>query len=161
MQASATMTADDHQAFGELLQQHRGIVFKVAGTYARSAEDRDDLAQEIAVQLWRAWPGYDPSRRFSTWMYRIALNVAISFLRSDGHRRRHAVPLDEAIHDMADDNGPDHATAARLPVLPRLLAPPATPNRPLLPLTPPDPRPRDVPAVLAIPTTNGNTKLPP
>src|SRR3546814_1544616 len=86
MQASATMTADDHQAFGELLQQHRGIVFKVAGTYARSAEDRDDLAQEIAVQLWRAWPGYDPSRRFSTWMYRIALNVAISFLRSDGHR---------------------------------------------------------------------------
>src|SRR3546814_20351390 len=103
MQASATMTADDHQAFGELLQQHRGIVFKVANAYARSAEDRDDLAQEIAVQLWRAWPGYDPARRFSTWMYRIALNVALSFLRSHGHRRRHAVPLDEAVHDMADD----------------------------------------------------------
>src|SRR3546814_16641831 len=86
MQASATMTADDRQAFGDLLQQHRGIVFKVANAYARSAEDRDDLAQEIAVQLWRAWPGYDPARRFSPWLYRIALNVAISFLRSAGHR---------------------------------------------------------------------------
>src|SRR3546814_18035389 len=99
MQASATMTADDHQAFGELLQQHRGIVFKVAGTYARSAEDRADLAQVIAVQLWRAWPAYDPSRRFSPWMYRLALNVAISFLRSHDPRRRNAVLLAEARSD--------------------------------------------------------------
>src|SRR3546814_14735433 len=91
------MPGEYHQAFGELLQQHGCIVFKVAGTYARSAEDRDDLAQEIAVQLWRAWPGYDPSRRFSTWMYRIALNVVISFLRSAAHRRRPAVPLVAAI----------------------------------------------------------------
>src|SRR3546814_15279782 len=56
MQASATMTAEDRQAFGDLLQQHRGIVFKVAHAYARSAEDRDDLATEIAGALWRAWP---------------------------------------------------------------------------------------------------------
>src|SRR3546814_7174734 len=135
MQASATMTADDHQAFGKLLQQHRGIVFKVAGTYARSAEDRDDLAQEIAVQLWRARPGYDPSRRLSTWLYRIALNVALSFRRSDGHRRRHAVPPDAAIHDMADDNGPDQETAERPRVQHPLNAPPATPT----PAPPPPP----------------------
>src|SRR3546814_10309590 len=114
MQASATMTADDRQAFGDLLQQHRGIVFKVANAYARSAEDRDDLAQEIAVQLWRAWTGYDPARRFSTWMYRIALHVAIPFLRSEGHRRRHAVPLDEAVHDMADDSGVEARQSTRL-----------------------------------------------
>src|SRR3546814_15972445 len=134
MQASATMTADDHQAFGELLQQHRGIVFKVARTYARSAEDRDDLAQEIAVQLWRAWPGYDPSRRLPTWMYRIALNVALSFLRSDAQRRRHAVPPEEPIHDMAEDNCPDHATQARLRALHRFI-PPLEPllRAPLLP----------------------------
>ncbi|MCL7714328.1 sigma-70 family RNA polymerase sigma factor [Stenotrophomonas sp. CPCC 101365] len=67
--------------FTELLQRHRGILLKVAGSYARQREDREDLAQEIAAQLWRAWPGYDPARPFSTWMYRIALNVAISQLR--------------------------------------------------------------------------------
>src|SRR3546814_17938815 len=110
MQASATKTADDHQAFGELLQQHRGIVFKVAGTYARSAEDRDDLAQEIAVQLSRGWPGYDQSRRFSTWQYRIALNAPISLLRSDVHPRRPPMPLVHATPNMADANGPGTTT---------------------------------------------------
>jgi len=74
------MTGRQHQQrFESLLHEHRGIVFKVAGLYSRSTADRDDLAQEIATQLWRSFGGYDPARaKFSTWMYRIALNVAIS-----------------------------------------------------------------------------------
>lgn len=77
------MTARRHrQRFTSLLHEYRRIVFKVAGLYARSREDRDDLAQEISVQLWRAFGSYDESRaKFSTWMYRIALNVAISQAR--------------------------------------------------------------------------------
>ena len=83
-------------AFSSLLQRHAGIVFKVANSYARSLDDRDDLAQEIAAQLWHAYPKYDPARSFSTWMYRVALNVAISQLRSVDVRHRHdAVPLDD------------------------------------------------------------------
>lgn len=159
MQASATMTADDRQAFGDLLQQHRGIVFKVANAYARSAEDRDDLAQEIAVQLWRAWPGYDPARRFSTWMYRIALNVAISFLRSDGHRRRHSVPFDEAIHDMADDSGVDHETAAQLRMLHRFMATLEPLNRALLMLYLDERSTREMAEVLGISESNVTTKI--
>ena len=111
MDATLTMTADAGQAFAELLQRHRGIVFKVAGSYARDPHDRDDLAQEIAAQLWRAWPKYDHARPFSTWMYRIALNVAISHLRSETHRRHHAVPLDDALHDVAIDDAADADTA--------------------------------------------------
>ncbi|WP_199100344.1 RNA polymerase sigma factor [Dyella sp. ASV21] len=73
------MNKRDHQRFEALLHEHRGIVFKVAGAYARDMEDRRDLAQEICTQLWRAFPSFDEARgRFSTWMYRIALNVAIS-----------------------------------------------------------------------------------
>ena len=67
--------------FEGLLQSHQGIVFKVANTYCWHSEDRADLVQEIVAQVWRAWPRYDPTRIFSTWMYRIALNVAISFVR--------------------------------------------------------------------------------
>jgi RNA polymerase sigma factor (sigma-70 family) len=66
------------ERFAELFEEHRGIVLKVAGTYCRNPADRDDLAQEIAAQLWRALPRYDAERTFSTWMYPIALNVAIS-----------------------------------------------------------------------------------
>jgi RNA polymerase sigma-70 factor (ECF subfamily) len=76
---------DDGQrqnSFEALLAEHRKIVFKVAATFAREAEDREDLAQEIVVQLWRSFDRYDEGRsKFSTWMYRIALNVAISQLR--------------------------------------------------------------------------------
>lgn len=81
--------------FETLLHEHRGIVFKVASVYARGREDRGDLAQEIAVQLWRSFAGYDPARaKFSTWMYRVALNVAIS------HARRSArdAPLESLGH---------------------------------------------------------------
>jgi RNA polymerase sigma-70 factor (ECF subfamily) len=86
MDTIASMTSHDaRDAFGALLQRHSGIVFKIAGSYARGSEDRADLAQEIAAQLWRAWPHYDPARSVTTWMYRIALNVAISSVR-DGRQ---------------------------------------------------------------------------
>ena len=115
MQTTATMTGDDRQqAFGTLLQRHAGIVFKVANTYARLPEDRADLAQEIAAQLWRAWPKYDPARSASTWMYRVALNVAISHVREQSLRQRHdAVPLDEDLHALPADDGdtPDVTSA--------------------------------------------------
>jgi len=69
---------DASSEFTARVDAHRGILFKVAASYGRSAEDRADLIQDITLQLWRAWPGYDRSRPFATWMYRIALNVAIT-----------------------------------------------------------------------------------
>ncbi len=159
MEASASMTADTQQAFGELLQQHRGIVFKVVNTYARDAEDRADLAQEIAAQLWRAWPDYDPARRFSTWMYRIALNVAISFLRNDGYRRRHAVPLDDALHDMADASATDHETDDQVRVLHRFIATLEPLDRALLLLYLEEHSSREMADVLGISESNVTTKI--
>lgn len=90
MTATLAVPAD----FPALLAAHRGIVHKVAASYARTPEDRADLAQEIALQLWQAWPGYDPARTFSTWMYRVALNVAISWQRREHHRRHEALDDD-------------------------------------------------------------------
>ena len=76
------MSTDRHARFEGLLAEHAGIVSKIAGTYARGPDDRRDLQQEIATQLWRAFGRYDERLgKFSTWMYRIALNVAISHLR--------------------------------------------------------------------------------
>ena len=100
MQQSLYMNAALGAEFATLLDSHRRLVLKVAHTYAHDA-DVEDLAQEIAAQLWRAYPGYDRARRFSTWMYRIALNVAISWLRSDAPRRRRSVPYDSEQHEPA------------------------------------------------------------
>lgn len=74
-------TPEPRQQFEQLLQAHRGIVHKVAGCYSRTPADRADVVQEICLQLWRAFPRYDRQRKFSTWMYRVALNVAISHAR--------------------------------------------------------------------------------
>lgn len=82
--------------FAALIEQHRGIVLKVAHGYCRDPEDRRDLLQDISIQAWRAFPTFDPSRsRFSTWLYRIALNVAISQVRRVHLRQHHHASLDD------------------------------------------------------------------
>ncbi|MCF7751918.1 sigma-70 family RNA polymerase sigma factor [Bacillus subtilis subsp. subtilis] len=92
-----TMTTDDPRTrFASLLAQHRGIVLKIARGYCAHQEDRLDLIQDISVQAWDAFDSFDPARaRFSTWLYRVALNVAISQLRRQQLRQRHHAPLDE------------------------------------------------------------------
>jgi len=88
----------EQRGFEQRMAEHRGIVFKLAGIYARP-EDREDLAQEIYLQLWGAYARYDPERRFSTWMYRVALNVAISFARRAATVDRRTVAM-SAVEDV-------------------------------------------------------------
>ena len=161
MKQAATMAieANRQDEFRELLERHRKIVFKVANTYSRQPDDRADLAQEIAAQLWRAFPGYDPQRAFSTWMYRIALNVAISHVRSEAHRQRHAVPLDDELHDIADDDGPDHEADERVRALHRFIAQLEPLNRALLLLYLEDHSYREIAEILGISETNVSTKI--
>ena len=161
METIARMSSHDpHAAFGTLLDRHRGIVFKVANGYARGIEDRDDLAQEIAAELWRAWPRYDPARSFSTWMYRIALNVAIGHLRAQVVRGRHApLPLDEGLHDVADDNAPDHERAQHLRLLQAFIARQPPLDRALLLLYLDDRPQREIAEILGISESNVSTKI--
>jgi len=101
MQQAAYMSAAAGANFSALLEVNRRLIFKVANTYGRGRADVEDLAQEIAAQSWRAFPTYDPARSFSTWLYRIALNVAISWLRSEAPRRQRSVSFDAQLHDAA------------------------------------------------------------
>lgn len=129
---ATALPRDDRAAvFTALLERHRGIVVKVAGTYARGVDERAELMQEIAAQLWRAFPRYDPARSFSTWMYRIALNVAISALRERRRDDDHLIPLAGDALDVADPAATDplrelqvralHHFIAALPPLDRAL----------------------------------------
>ncbi len=89
----------EQQRFEMLILSHQGIVYRVVRTYCRLEEDQQDLIQEIKLQLWRAFPKYDSSKVFSTWMYRIALNTAISWTRKSSRRVQHVATLDEAEHE--------------------------------------------------------------
>jgi RNA polymerase sigma-70 factor (ECF subfamily) len=89
-------------AFLAMIQANRGIIYKVANAYCKDAENRKDLVQEMIVQLWKSFDNYSDRYQYSTWIYRIALNVAISFYRKDKRRKQLATPLAEDIIQLAD-----------------------------------------------------------
>src|SRR5436190_15044437 len=98
------LTVDQEEIFLRLVDQHRGIIRKVAAGYTSTVADQHDLGQEIIIQVWKAYPRYSPERPFSTWMYRVALNVAISFLRKNTRPGRETVQFDESIHDLVHEH---------------------------------------------------------
>jgi RNA polymerase sigma factor (sigma-70 family) len=158
MNATTVQSDAARQQFIALMEQHRRMVFKVASTYARPA-DREDLAQEIATQVWRAFAKYDASRPFSTWLYRIALNVGISHLRHHAERERRTVPLEPELHEAVDplarDPGADEAPL----VLDAFIAQLDALNRALLLLYLDEHSTREIAEVLGITETNVSTKI--
>ena len=152
------MAEDTHERFRALLERHRGIVFKVANTYASTQEDRADLAQEIAAQLWRAFPRYDVARSFSTWLYRIALNVGISALRRRPAPGR-MEPLGVAHEEIAAAPGLTPELAEQLRALDAVVARLDSLNRALLLLYLEERSHGEIAEILGISETNVATRL--
>lgn len=69
--------------FLTIITENQGIIHKVCSIYCNSEEDRRDLFQEILVQLWKSFPSFRNESKFSTWMYRVALNTAITSFKKD------------------------------------------------------------------------------
>lgn len=90
------------QAFLELINANKGIIYKVTKMYMDTTEDQEDLFQEIVLQLWKAYPSFKGNSKFSTWMYRVALNTAIMFFRKE-HKKVDKAPLTEQL-DVAEVN---------------------------------------------------------
>ncbi len=67
--------------FVELLEKHQNIVHKVCRLYTNNEDTHNDLFQEITIQLWKAYPKFRGDSKFSTWMYRVSLNTAITLYR--------------------------------------------------------------------------------
>jgi RNA polymerase sigma-70 factor (ECF subfamily) len=73
----------DKDEFLKLIQDNKRIIFKICNAYCHNSSDREDLAQEIIYQLWKSGNSFDGEHKFTTWMYRVALNTAISFYRKE------------------------------------------------------------------------------
>jgi len=72
--------------FLQIIQKNQGIIHKVCNMYCDLEEDRNDLFQEIVAQLWKSFPSFRNDSKFSTWMYRVALNTAITTFKKDKRR---------------------------------------------------------------------------
>lgn len=71
------------QAFLANIRKHKGVLYKVSKMYMDTTEDREDLFQEIVLQLWKSYDNFKGNSEFSTWMYRVALNTAIVYLKKE------------------------------------------------------------------------------
>jgi len=70
----------------QLIGQNKGILFKICRIYLDDADDRDDLLQEMILQLWKGFDSFKGESKFSSWMYRVALNTAIVFFKKQKRR---------------------------------------------------------------------------
>jgi RNA polymerase sigma-70 factor, ECF subfamily len=82
--------------FGEWLAAHTGILFKVVHAHAFTHADREDLFQEIVVQVWRSVGAFRGESSVVTWIYRVALNTAIAWNRREARHHRGRQPLEAA-----------------------------------------------------------------
>lgn len=75
------MQTSKEKEFSQLVKDNQGLIIKVSRLYTNSPEDEQDLFQEIVLQLWRSYDSFKGQSKISTWMYRVALNTAITLFR--------------------------------------------------------------------------------
>src|SRR5947199_9425416 len=114
VQLMLDVKAGDEQAFAVLLQRYRSALVKFLYRMVRNREQAEDLAQEVFIRVYRARAEYVPSAKFTTWLFRIATNLALNSMRDTRHQRaeisldapvtKDAGDGDERMLDVAEEN---------------------------------------------------------
>lgn len=86
------------QDFIKIANEHQNLILKVCNMFCRDEDDKKDLFQDILIQLWKSYASFRNESKVTTWMYRVALNTAIT-----GYRRKKSKPLNETISDEIVD----------------------------------------------------------
>lgn len=84
------------EKFTELLEKDKNVVYKVCNLYAVGMQDKQDLLQEILYQAWLSFKNFKQESKFSTWLYRVALNTAFTYLKNKGRRKNISIHLTES-----------------------------------------------------------------
>lgn len=92
---------DKKETFITAIKNNEGLIFKIASVYTDTIEDKNDLVQEIICQLWKSFDTFNQKSALSTWMYRVAMNVAIYHLKVF-KRKVLTVPMNEQISDVRE-----------------------------------------------------------
>ncbi|NOT77142.1 MAG: RNA polymerase sigma factor [Cyclobacteriaceae bacterium] len=95
--------AVQRQIFEEWMDQYKNLIFKIVRAYSVSSMDRDDLFQEISIQVWNSIPVFRNESAVTTWLYRISLNTAIKWTKKEGRRKEEHEPL-RSVHYVLEDN---------------------------------------------------------
>ena len=106
-------STDKSDVFLQVIEAHKNMIYKIANTYCKDSDDRMDLVQEIILKLWQSFDSYNAEYKYSTWIYRVALNTAISLYRKNKTGNRKTASFPEGIINMAgsgEDTGMNQNT---------------------------------------------------
>lgn len=92
---------DKKESFIRTIKENEGFIFKIASVYTNSSDDKNDLVQEILFQLWKSFDSFNQKSNISTWVYRVALNVALYQLKLS-KKKVLTIPIDEQILNNQD-----------------------------------------------------------
>lgn len=92
----------DREQFVSIIKDNQNLIFKICYSYCSDSENRKDLQQEILLQLWNSFSKFDGRVKISTWIYRIALNTAITFYRNDCKFNHKRVTIDATVISESD-----------------------------------------------------------
>ncbi len=117
------MQNTQHKAFIKLMTANQKLIHKVCNIYCQDKQGKEDLFQDILLQLWRSYPSFKGQCQLSTWIYRVALNTAISAVRKE-KRRLPAQSLSAVSFQLADDGSAivEDEKAEKLQLLHRAIA---------------------------------------
>ncbi|MNK79441.1 ECF RNA polymerase sigma factor SigH [compost metagenome] len=102
---------EKEQEFLNRIESHKGILYKVSKMYMDNSDDQQDLFQEIVCQLWKSYESFRNESQFSTWMYRVAVNTAIVFLKKEKRKvDKYEIPSE----NVKDDEGDSHIKESQL-----------------------------------------------
>ena len=102
---------EKEKEFLNRIESHKGILYKVSKMYMDNYDDQQDLFQEIICQLWKSYDSFRNESQFSTWMYRVAVNTAIVFLKKE---KRKVDKYEIASGNIKDDEGDSHIKESQL-----------------------------------------------
>jgi RNA polymerase sigma-70 factor (ECF subfamily) len=88
--------------FISVIRDNQNLIYKICYSYCKDADNRKDLQQEILIQLWNSFSKFDGRVKLSTWIYRIALNTAITFYRNDCKHSDKKISIDASIISLSD-----------------------------------------------------------
>jgi RNA polymerase sigma factor (sigma-70 family) len=95
-------TPNSETEFVALLDEHQNIIHKICRLYTNNEVEHEDLFQEISIQLWRSYNRFEGKSKFSTWMYRVGLNTAITLYRKE-KKRLNTQPLNDQFTAIAQE----------------------------------------------------------
>lgn len=94
---------EKEKQFLELLEKHKGILYKISRMYEDNEENQEELRQEIVYHLWNSYDDFLGKSSFSTWMYRVALNTALTQFRKESKKSKIEVALNEEAYQLKSE----------------------------------------------------------